>query len=94
MDSGWYPDSQRSVPNVIGDKVRQSARVLHPTARQRRVPAYFSLYVELAFSMPGEENAPGLEVQIHQVEGNATLEVTIDAVQNNLTPDIDYLEIR
>ena len=44
--------------------------------------------------MPGEEDAPGFEVQIHQVEGNATLEVTVDAIQNDLTPDIDYLEIR
>ena len=33
-------------------------------------------------------------MQVHQVEGNAALEVTIDAVQNNLTPDVDYLEIR
>jgi len=44
--------------------------------------------------MSGEEDAAGFEMQVHQVEGNATLEVTIDAVQNNLTPDIDYLEIR
>ena len=44
--------------------------------------------------MPGEEDAPGLKVQIHQVEGNATLEVAVNAVQNNLTPDIDDLEIR
>ena len=44
--------------------------------------------------MPGEEYAPGFKMQIHQVKGNAALEVTVDAIQNNLTPDIDYLEIR
>jgi len=44
--------------------------------------------------MPGEKDAPGFEVQVHQVEGNAALEVTIDSVQNDLAPNIDYLQIR
>ena len=44
--------------------------------------------------MPGEEDAPGFEVQIHQIEGDATLEVAIDAVQDDLTSDVDYLEVR
>ena len=42
--------------------------------------------------MPGED-APGFEVQIHQAEGDTTLKVAVDTVQNDLTPDVDHLEI-
>jgi len=94
MGGGGYTDGKWSVPDVISDEVGQSACITHPPIRQLRVPAYFPLYVELAFSVSGEEDAPGFKVQIHQVEGNAALEVTIDTIQNDLTPDIDYLEIR
>jgi len=40
--------------------------------------------------VPGED-APGFEVQIHQAEGDVTLKVAVDTVQNDLTPDVDYI---
>jgi hypothetical protein len=42
----------------------------------------------------GEEYAPRLQVQIHQVERDTTLQVSVYATNSYLVPDVDYFEVR
>ena len=37
---------------------------------------------------PRKENAAGLEVQVHEVECNSTLQVTMDVAKSDLAPNI------
>ena len=47
-----------------------------------------------ATTNPGEENAPRLQVQIHEIERDATLQVTMYPANGCLLPDVDYLKVR
>jgi hypothetical protein len=42
----------------------------------------------------GKENASRLQVQIHEVERDATLQVSVYAADGDLIPNVDYPEVR
>lgn len=42
----------------------------------------------------GKEYATRLQVQIHEVEGDATLQVSVYAANGDLIPDVSYFEVR
>jgi hypothetical protein len=47
-----------------------------------------------ATTNPGEENAPRLQVQIHEIERDATLQVAMYPAYGCLFSDVDYLKVR
>jgi hypothetical protein len=75
---------QRRIPQFLLDQTRQRPHVLLSLRAQLGVAANLSGNVVLRLAVAGEVDRARSEVQVHEVEGDAGLEVAVDTVHGDL----------